>query len=99
MVHKYILENNSVTEFKTNYFGHSEDDFSFTELDANKRNFGHRFTIESVSAKSCAIQIEYLVKNNSFQKTMFSVFMKNKISRSLKKSLDNLKLKFEEVSY
>lgn len=97
MVHKCILENNSTTEFKTNYFEHSENDFSFTELDASKGNFGHRFTVESLSAKSCIVKLEYLVKNNSFQKVMFSVFMKNKISRSLKKSLDNLKLKFEEL--
>jgi hypothetical protein len=94
MVHKCILENNSIIEFKTNYFEHNEDDFSFTELDANKGNFGHRFTVVKISAKSCSVQIEYLLKNNQIQKTLFSIFMKNGITRALKKSLDNLQMKF-----
>lgn len=95
-IHKCIIENNSSLLLKTNYFEHDgDDDFSIMEIDAKKKAFGHQFTVEQVTAESSKITIQFLVKNNPVHKAMFSIFMKNKIVNNLKKSIENLRLKFE----
>lgn len=95
-VHKCILNNNDTTFFQTNYFEHSNNDFTVTEIDNNRKAFGHQFTVEALSAKSSNVRIQFLIKNKPFNKAMFNFFMKKKMEMSIKKSLDNLRIKLEE---
>ena len=95
-VHKCILENNDSILFYTNYFEHGENDLTIIEIDNKRRAFGHQFTAEYLSAKSSIVKIEFLVKNNFIYKVMFNLFMKNRMERNIKKSLGNLRTKFEK---
>lgn len=95
-VHKCILENNDSILFHSNYFEHGENDFTITEIDNNRKAFGHQFTVDYLSAKSSTVKIQFLVKNNFIYKIMFNLFMKNKMERNIKKSLGNLRTKFEK---
>jgi hypothetical protein len=95
-VHKCILENNDSILFNTNYFEHGENKFTITEIDNNRKAFGHQFTADYLSAKSSTVKIQFLVKNNFIYKIMFNLFMKNKMERNIKKSLGNLRTKFEK---
>lgn len=97
-VHKCILENNSSIVFHTNYFEHGENDFTISEFDNKRKAFAQQFTVESISTKSSIVKMQFLVKNNTIYKVMFYIFMKNKMGKSIKKSLDNLRMKFEELS-
>ncbi len=94
-VHKCIIENNSLTQFKTNYFEHRDDEYSMMEIDAKKNAFGHKFIVEQIDEESSMVTIQFLVKNNPIHKTMFSLFMKNKMKKNLEKSMENLGLKFK----
>jgi hypothetical protein len=94
-VHKCIIDNNSTNVFKSNYFEHGENDFSITELDDKKEAFSQKFNVESLSSKSSKVQMQFLVKNNLIQKLMFSIFKKYKIENTIRKSLDNLEMKFK----
>ncbi len=94
-VHKCILENSSSIAFQTNYFEHGENDFIIAEIDNNRKAFGHQFTVEYLSAKESTVKIQFLVRNNFFYKVMFNLFMKTKMEQNIKKSLSNLRTKFE----
>lgn len=96
-VHKCILTNNSSSEFETKDFRYDEHELTFTELDARKGNYGYRFTIRKLSSGASNIQIEYLLKNNSIQKTFFKLFSIIGINKSLKRSLENLEKIFQKM--
>ncbi len=96
-VHECILENKGIQVFKSKYFAHSQNDYSITEVDQKKEAFAQQFTVEGLTSKSCTVRIEFLVKNNALDKFLFYVFMKNKMNRSLTKSLRSLKTKLEAL--
>ncbi len=91
--HRCIVDNNSVSIFKTKYFKQEENSYSYAEVDSKNEAFGQQYTVERLSPKSCIVKIQFLVKNNMFQRSVFSIFMKNKVTRSFKKSLSNLQAK------
>ena len=95
-VHKCISKNKNSTLFHLNYFEHGENGFTITEIDNTWKAFGHKFSVDYLSAKSSKVKIQFLVKNNFTYKVMFNLFMKNKMERTLKISLGNIREKFEK---
>jgi hypothetical protein len=93
-IHKCIVENNNILLFKTNYFEHTDDDYSITETDSNNESFAQQFTVEKISPDSCMVNLQFLVKNHFVSKTMFSFFMKNRTTINFTNSLEALRTRF-----
>ncbi len=94
-VHNCILSDNSVLRFRSNEYEHTGNDYSIRETDSDKNNFAKQFSVEEVSSKKCIVKIQFLVRNKFFSKMMFSIFMKNRVSKEFRNSLEDLKMKLE----
>ncbi len=94
-VHECILFDNTVSFFTSNHLKNDDSSFSITEED-NKKNIAHRFTVKSLPGPQCIVEVQFLIKDVLASKLMFIVFMKNKMIQRLKKSLQNIAMKFEQ---
>lgn len=95
-VHNCIIRDNSVLRFKSYNYEHRKNDYSIRELNTDKNNFAKQFSAEEVSSKKCIVKIQFLVRNKFFSKMMFSIFMKTRVSKEFRNSLETLKLKLEK---
>ncbi len=95
-VHKCILENNNVLLFKANYFENNDDILSITELDSHNGLFARQFTIEKSSPDSCIVHLQFLIKNQLINRTLFSIFKKKRMTRNYMISLEKLKTIFDK---
>jgi len=95
-IHKCIVENNNISLFKTNYFEHTDEDYSITETDSNNESFAQQFTVEKISPDSCMVNLQFLVKNRLINKLMFFLFMKKRITKNFVMSLVTLRTRFNK---
>ncbi|MEP6596116.1 MAG: DUF2652 domain-containing protein, partial [Ginsengibacter sp.] len=88
--HRSVFNNRSMV-FYSSSFSQNNDAFSYSETDEKKTMTIH-FSLESLGNNKTLLVIDYYVKNDPFIKLFFPLFMKNKLSRQLGKSLDNLEV-------
>ncbi len=95
-IHNCILSDNSVLRFRSNGYEHTCNDYSIRETDSDKNNFARQFSVKEVSSKKCVVKIQFLVPNKFFSKMMFTIFMKNRVSKEFRNTLETLGLKLEK---
>lgn len=81
--------NNRAMVFYSSSFSQNGDAFSYSETDEKKTLTIH-FTLEPLPGNKTLLVIDYYMKKDPFAQLFFPLFMKNKLSRQLTKSLDNL---------
>lgn len=87
--HKCILNTNRNPVIDTEYANLGDKEFELIEMDDNGMG-GCRYLIHCLSEYESNLTMEFLVNKNPFILAMFHLFMKDKMQKSIRRSIDNL---------
>jgi hypothetical protein len=87
----HVVFNNRKMAFYASSFGQSNGTFYYSETD-EKKTTGIYVTVKALTDNQTFLVIDCYMKKDFFMNLSFTLFMKNKLSRQLAKSLENLQL-------
>jgi hypothetical protein len=86
--HRCILDNRTMV-FYTSSFSQSDEMITLSETDEKKTGSLY-VTLKPITDNKTLLTFDFYVKKNPFTQLIFSLFMKNKLEKNLKKSLNNV---------
>jgi hypothetical protein len=86
--HNSIFNNRAITWYSSS-FSQTSNTFSYSETDERETTTIF-FTVRSVNSDNTFVTIDYYLKKEPLTQLYFSIFLKNKLSKQLSKSLNNL---------
>jgi hypothetical protein len=89
-MHRCVFGNRNNPIIVTEYASIGEGRAELVEMD-KKGIAGCRYVAEVINEEQCKLKIDMLVKKNPFILAIFSLFMKRKMQRQLRRSIENLK--------
>jgi len=89
-MHRCIVSKRNSPTIVTEYANIGEGRAELVEMD-KKGIAGCRYVAEVINEEQCKLKIDMLVNKNVFFQTFFSLFMKKKSQRQIRKSIENLK--------
>jgi len=89
-MHRCIVGKRNNPIMVTTYANIGNGRAELVEMD-KKGMAGCRYVAEVINDEQCKLKIDMLITNNGFFPTFFSLFMKKKLQRNIRKSIENLK--------
>jgi len=89
-MHRCIVSKRNNPVIVTEYANIGQGKAELVEMD-KKGIAGCRYVAEVINEEQCKLKIDMLVKKNPFVLAFFSLFMKRKLQRNIKRSIENLK--------